>query len=264
MRSAEHARLEPIGTEQKSKGPRAAARVLDLLLMLAGERHGLSLAELSVAMGVPKSTLIDTLRGLRDQHFLLHQDGRYSLGPAAFHLACRITTSWSAPEMVRKQVTALAIETGESVGFAIADWEIGQAIYTEAINSVHPVRYAMQAGLRAPLYASAAGRVLLAFGPPHKVDAYLAHARFKPLTGATRTNPTQLREHLAKIREDGYCASFGEMLSDTAAIGVPIRGLDGSTGSIMLAAPLERMKTNYDRFLAAIVRAGAHASASSA
>jgi len=243
--------------EQRTKGPRAITRVLDLLLLLADERDGLSLSELSAALSVPKSTFLDTLRGLRDQQFLLHEDGRYRLGPAAFKLACRISTNWSVSDMVRIQVNALARETGESVGFAIADWEIGQAIYTEAVNSVHPVRYAMQAGLRAPLYASAAGRVLLAYGPTSRVDDYLAHARFKSLTGATRTTGPLIREHLATIRDQGFCASFGEMLSDTAAIAVPILGPDHhNMGAMMLAAPLDRMKANYDRFLAAIIRAG--------
>lgn len=250
--------------ERQSKGPRAIARVLDLLKLLAQTKEGMTLAELSIDLAVPKSTLIDTLRGLCELHYLAQFDGGYRLGPAAYHFASRILANWSAPEMIRVEVRKLAQETGESVGFAIPDWEIGQAFYTEAVNSTQPVRYAMQPGLQAPLYASAAGRVLLAYADPERVDDYLAHAKLKTLTDGTRTSPDVIREHLEAIRRQGYCASFGEMLRDTAAIAVPIRGPDGDNlGALMLAAPLDRMKRNLDRFLGAIMSAGRHASADS-
>lgn len=251
---------EPV--ERRTRGPRAITRVLDLLSLLAGKQDGMSLAELSQALSVPKSTFLDTLRGLCDLHYLSHRDGRYHLGSAAYQFASRIITNWSAPDMIRLQVRRLADETGESVGFAIADWDIGQAFYTEAVNSRHPVRYAMQAGLRAPLYASAAGRVLLAYAAPDQLDAYLKRAHLKALTKGTRTDPASIRANLVEIREQGYCASFGEMLSDTAAIAVPIFGPDGGIiGALMIAAPLDRMKVQFDRFLETILRIGRHASA---
>jgi len=248
--------------EERPKGPKAITRVLDLLGLLAGKQDGMSLAELNAATSVPKSTLIDTLRCLTDMHYLSCHEGRYRLGPAAYHFASRIASHWSAPEMIRVQVKALAKETRESVGFAIADWEIGQAIYTEASNSSQPVRYAMQAGLRAPLYASAAGRVLMAYAAPGQVEDYLARAHLRQLTKETRTDPDSIRANLAEIRAQGYCASFGEMLSDTAAVAVPILAPDGDMlGALMLAAPLDRMKLNFQRLLDATQAAGRRASA---
>lgn len=248
--------------EPRAKGPKAITRVLDLLDLLSGKPDGMTLADLSLAMSVPKSTFLDTLRGLCDRHFLVHEDGRYRLGSSAYHFASRIVRNWSAPEMIRVEVKALAHDTAESVGFAVADWEIGQVFYTEAVNSTQPVRYAMQAGLRAPLYASAAGRVLLAYASPERLDAYLARAHLKPLTGNTRTDPQVIRAHLAEIQAQGYCASFGELLADTAAIAVPIFRPDGlMEGAMMIAAPLDRMKQNFDRFLAAVIKAGKRASA---
>lgn len=251
-------------TESRTKGPKAIARVFDLLKLLARKQDGLGLTEISAALNVSKSTMIDTLRGLCDLHYLSHRDGRYRLGPTAYHFASRIVSNWSAPDMIRAEVSKLGNETRESVGFAIADWDIGQVFYTEAFNSPQPVRYSMQAGLRAPLYASAAGRVLLAYAQPERVDAYLDRAHLKALTSVTRTSPEAIRDNLAQIRQQGYCASFGEMLSDTAAIAVPIRGPDGDNlGALMIAAPLDRMKRNFDRLLDMILQAGRRASAGS-
>lgn len=248
--------------ERRSSGPRAMSRVLDLLMLLSGKPDGLGLGELSVELSVPKSTFLDTLRGLCELQYLTLEGTKYRLGPSAYHFASRIMRNWSAPEMIRSQVKALAFETGESVGYAIADWEIGQAIYTEAVNSSQPVRYSMQAGLRAPLYASAAGRVLLAFGSETDVDSYLGRVHLRQLTGQTKTDPAAIRANLEKIRAEGYCASFGEMLRDTAAIAVPIHQPDGRCmGAMILAAPLDRMKRNLDRYLETALRAGQQASA---
>lgn len=247
--------------DPRPSGPRAITRLLDLMTLLADARAGMTLAELSMALGVPKSTFLATLRGLCERRYLLHEQGRYRLGPCAYHFASRIVRHWSPSEIIRAQVETLAHETRESVGFAIPDWELGQAIYTEAVNSIQPVRYAMQAGVRAPLYASAAGRVLLAHAPDAQVDAYLAHANLRRLTNGTRVGLEAIRANLDEVRRQGYCASFGEMLSDTAALAVPVSGPDGNTlGALMLAAPLERMRKQYDRFLTLVTRAGRHAS----
>jgi IclR family acetate operon transcriptional repressor len=244
-----------------TKGPKAIGRVLDLLLLLSRHRDGLSLTDISSAMAVPKSTFLDTLRGLCDLNYLVHEEGRYRLGPVAYRLAGQILSTWSAPDIVRHPVKVLAKTTHESVGFAIVDWEIGQAIYIEAINSTQTVRYAMHRGIRAPLYASAAGRVLLAYAAPDRVKTYLKRAKLRPLTASTRTTEADIMAHLEEIRGTGYCASFGEMLSDTAAMAVPVFGPgDENIGAMMLAAPLDRMRTNYDDFLALLIAAGHQAS----
>ncbi|TWB31000.1 IclR family transcriptional regulator [Nitrospirillum viridazoti] len=242
-------------------GPRAMSRVLDLFDLLARRRQGMTLSELSQALDVPKSTFVSSLRALVADGFLIMEGGLYQLGPGAYRLAGTILSSWSLPDLVRHYVRELASTTGESVGFAIADWDIGQAIYTDAVNSPQPVHYAMRVGLRAPLYASAAGRVLLAHAPANQRQAYFARAHLRPLTPATRTSPEQVEESLDEIRRLGYCASFGEMLPDTAAIAVPVHDAnDAVLGALIVAAPIERLRNSFPALLAHTVRVGRQAS----
>ena len=244
-----------------SSGPKALSRVLDLLTLLARHSGGMSLSEISAAMAIPKTTLLDTLRGLSESGHLLQDGNRFRLGGSAYRMAGTIMASWSPSDTIRYYLRDLAAQTRESVGFAIADWEIGQVIYTDGVNSTQPVHYAMRVGLRAPLYASAAGRVLLAHSPAEKVAEYLAHARLKSLTAATRTSPDEILSHLAEIRALGYCASFGEMLKDTASIAMPVQDPMGNTiGALMLAAPLDRMRAGFDKLLERVLAAGRAAS----
>jgi IclR family transcriptional regulator, acetate operon repressor len=242
-------------------GPRAMSRVLRLFGALAEKRSGMTLSELGNALNVPKSTFVSSLRALVANGFLIYEGNVYRLGPSTYRLASAILSSWSQPDIVRYYVRELASATNESVGFAIADWEIGQAIFTEAINSTQPVRYAMHAGIRAPLYVSSAGRVLLAFSPAEQCDDYLARAHFRAFTPATRTTPESIREHLAEVQKLGYCASFGEMLNDTAAIAVPVfDASDKIIGALMVAAPVDRMRLNYETLLSKVITAGRRAS----
>lgn len=237
------------------------SRVLRLLDFLAQNKDGMTLSELSQALNVPKSTFLSTLRALTANGFLICEGNLYRLGPCSYRLAGSILASWSQPDIVRYYVRDLASATGESVGFTIPDWEIGQAIFTDAVNSTQTVHYAMRTGLRAPLYASAAGRVLLAYSSPDQRSDYLARAHFRPLTPATRTTPARIEESLDAIRRLGYCASFGEMLKDTAAIAVPVfDASDALIGALITAAPLDRMRSRYDRFLSLAIRAGRQAS----
>lgn len=237
------------------------SRVLRLFDLLARNRGGMTLSDISAALDVPKSTFLSSLRALVTDGFLISEGNLYLLGPGAFRLAGTVLSAWSMPDIIRHYVRDLGHATQESVGFAIADWEIGQAIYTDAVNSTQPVHYAMRAGIRAPLYASAAGRVLLAFAPPERRADYLRRAHFRPLTPATRITADDVIESLGTIHSQGYCASFGEMLKDTAAIAVPVSNAQNETiGALMVAAPLDRMRTNFEYLRGQLIRTGKRAS----
>ena len=244
-----------------SSGPAAMSRVLRLLDHLARNPQGLTLSQISQALGGSKSTFLATLRGLAADGFLVSDGSIYRLGSAAFRLAGTILAAGGQSDLTRHYVRELASRTHESVGYAIADWDIGQVIYTEGVNSTQPVHYAMRAGIRGPLYATAAGRVMLAYGPAEKREAYLARGRFKAFTDETETTAAGLQRRLEEIRRLGYCASFGEMLKETAAIAVPVYDSEGVVGgALMIAAPIERMRTNFDRLLGEVRRAGRLAS----
>lgn len=247
--------------DHKIRGPRAVTRVLDLFSTLAAHKDGLTLAQLSAELGVPKPTLLDTLRGLLDKKYLTQTETGYRLGGGAHRMAARIMDAWSPPDALRREVKSLADLSRESVGFAIADWELCQVIYTEAINSTRVVRYSMRQGIRAPFYASAAGRVILAFSAPQRVQAYLARGPFKAMTVNTRVTAAAIEKNLSEIRKQGFCASFGEMLPDTAAVAAPVFDQDGLiSGAMMLAAPIERMREHADDYQTALVDACRRAS----
>jgi len=221
----------------------------------------MTLSQLSQALEVPKSTFLNSLRPLVNEDFLVVDGGLYRLGPGAFRLAARIISAFSMPDLIRAYVKSLAETTHESVGFAISDWKVGRMIYIDTVPSPQPVVYAMLAGVSAPLYASAGGRVMLAYAPPELRDRCLARAKFKAFTSRTVTDPVAVREQLARITSQGYCLSFGEMLDDTGAMAAPVFGGQGGVlGALVIGAPIERMRANVDWLLSELLRTSHRAS----
>src|SRR5579862_8252147 len=82
-------------------GPRAMSRVLRLFDCLAKAPEGLSLADLSAQLAAPKSTMLNSLKPLAAEGFLVSEGALYRLGPKAFRLAADISAAWSLPRTLR-------------------------------------------------------------------------------------------------------------------------------------------------------------------
>jgi len=83
----------------------------------------------------------------------------------------------------------------------------------------------------------------------------------RALTPSTMTRSADLQTALSVIAGQGFCASFGEMLKDTAAIAAPVFDAhDQPLGALLVAGPLDRLQANQDRLLAELQRCATAAS----
>jgi len=247
--------------DRDSGGPRAMSRVLRLFDCLAKAPEGLSLTDLSTALAAPKSTLLNSLRPLAAEGFLVAEGSLYRLGPRAFRLAADISSAWSLPRILRGYLRQVADATHESAALAVLDVEMRRFVYIDSIESPQPVRYATRIGMSGPLYATAAGRVLLAHQPADYQEAYVGSAKMTALTPQTNTDPDVLRQQLVEVRRQGYWISAGEAVAGSAAIAAPVFGPKGEIlAALSLGAPLERMEANRERYVRAVTEAARRAS----
>jgi len=248
-------------TESDAGGPRAMSRVLRLLDCLAKSPEGLSLADLSAALATPKSTMLNSLKPLTAEGFLVAEGVLYRLGPRAFRLAADIGSAWSLPRIVRGYMREIAAATRESVALAVLDVEMRRFVYIDSIESPQPVRYATRIGMSGPLYATAAGRVLLAHQSVAYQESYVRTAKLVAITPRTNTDPDVLRGQLEEARTKGYWVSVGEAVADSAAVAAPVFGPDGQIlAALSLGAPSERLDANRDRYIQALTSTAARAS----
>lgn len=247
--------------EVEDGGPRSIHRLLAALSLLSQGREGLSLAELSQELQVPKSSLLNLLRPLVGQDFLLLHNNIYTLGPGAFHLAARIMARWSNIDNLRPYLDELSRLTQETISLGVLDGDARRVVFTHVIDSPHPLRYVVVPGSSAPLYCTAAGRVFLAFGAAQWREDYLANTMFKQYTPDTVTSIPKLRAILEGVRERGMATSVGELLSGTSALAAPVFGLDGGlVAALVLSAPAERAEDRFAEFSQTLRAVAARAS----
>lgn len=227
-------------------------RVFALLDAIAGAADGLTLSELSAALEAPKSSLLVLLRPLVAMGYLDHGSARYTLGGAAFRIASDILSARQFPKLVRAYMEELAARTRESVFLAALDADARTVTYVECIESPQAVRYVVPAGTTRALYASAAGRVLLAFQDEAWRERYLKSVRIERLTPRTVTDRDALRRELQAIRKSGVAVVVGEAIEGAAGLAAPLAAADGTVRhALLVGAPVER----FQRELPALRRA---------
>src|SRR5947209_1691864 len=77
-------RAEAASDSADGSSARSSLRLIAALEVLAQSEEGLGLAELSLAIGAPKSSLLGILRAMVQQGYLAHAHGQYRLGPRSF------------------------------------------------------------------------------------------------------------------------------------------------------------------------------------
>ena len=234
----------------RDAGPRAIGRVLESLEILARERGGQTLSELSHRLSSPKSSLFYLLRSLNRLGYLVRaEDGRYRLGPGAFTFAMAALSNRELPELSRPFLEDLAAKCGETalIGTLASDGTV--AVYIDRVESHNPVRYTVSVGDQRPLYCSALGKLLLAYMPPEQQEEYFRSAKLKALARHTITDRATLKKALAEIRRVGLSVTRDELSEGSAGLAAPIFGRDGQVvAALVVGGPTVRIVPNLARF----------------
>jgi DNA-binding IclR family transcriptional regulator len=244
-------------------GPRSLARLLGLFDVLAKAKDGMTLADLNQALQSPKSSLLNLLRPLVIDGYLACENGRYRLGPSIFRLAANVMSVWNFSSTMRPYLEELAARSEESVYIGVLEKIGGVITYVDSIESPKAVRFSVPIGAARPLYSTAAGRVLLAFGDLEWVENYLRNTKITAYTQFTISSRKALREELENIRRTRISVSLGETFRESAAIAAPIFGADGKLiAAIAIGAPVTRLEPRLAELRPIIAEIASRASGS--
>lgn len=217
---------------------RSVDRALSVLQVIAAEGAA-GVSDIAEATGTHKSTvfrLLATLeaRGMVDQY---HERGQYTLGYGVVQLARAATRRHDLSLLSRSVCELLADTVGETVNISIHDGTgvvtLDQHIGPAAVTTVDWV------GTRAPLHASAAGKVFLAFAGDGEPTA---RGRLERFTDHTITRQGVLRAELAEVRRLGHAASLEEQEDGLIAVAAPVRELGGGVvAAVVVSGPTFRL-----------------------
>ncbi|TDW29441.1 IclR family transcriptional regulator [Cryobacterium psychrophilum] len=246
-----HAESEVVGNGLVQSVDRALT-ILELLAV-GGE---LGVTEMAKTLDVHKST-VSRLVATLEEHGLVEQisdRGQYRLALGIVRLAGAARGRLDIVTECRQISRGLAARTGETVNVAIlTDLE---TLYLDQVSSPSAVQIQNWLGKRNPVYATANGRVLLAWLPPTEIDQVIdrlveSNGAFERHTEQTVTDPGVLRGILASVRDRGYDVAVDELELGLTAIAAPIRGDAGTViASLSVSGPSFRL--NPDRLAEAI------------
>jgi DNA-binding IclR family transcriptional regulator len=231
-----------------ARGRPSVERVASALEIVA-DQGWVTAAGLASAMGVDRSTGWRLARSLERVGWL-RQDaatGRYRLGIRLFELGTRVLDTVDVRDEARRVMTELVASTGESVDLAIRDGD--SVVFIDKIDGTHEVRAFTRSGQRAPLHATAAGKVFLASMPDAAVRSYLA-GPLAALTAATNTDPVSLLTTIDQTRRRGWAVNRGELHLEAGALAVPVLDAAGAcVAALGLNVPLSRLDDDRVRVL---------------
>jgi DNA-binding IclR family transcriptional regulator len=230
---------EPISIEEHEFVPvKSADRTLEILESLAS--GGAGLAELATRLGIPKSSLHSILRTLEHRGWVEADANRshYRLGMSALLIGSSYVDQ--DPTVIRTSDTmdALAAETGETVH--LARLEAPDVVYMAKRESVHPLRMFSAIGRRLPAHATALGKAMLAELPDATIRQLLPE-NLPGTTAHTITSRTELIEHLALVREQGYAIDAEEAGIGMRCFAVTLPFQSPSKDAISCSVPLARL-----------------------
>lgn len=213
------------------------ARGLTVLKIMADVDQGISVTALAAQLGVDKGTASRMLHTLKNHGFVEKApDGRrFQLGPALVRLSRVVIERSKLREMAKPYLKQLVELTGECAHLAI--YAQGQALYIDQVESDASLRVNADVGHMAPLYCTALGKALLAFGD------YPIPTNLEKRTPGTITHSEKLDYELADIRQRGFAVDNEEYDSGVRCIAVPILDYKGDiAGAIGISGPAARMK----------------------
>lgn len=218
------------------KGVQTALDIVDALQ----ERDSAGVTELAQELDLSKGTIHCHLSTLRENGYVVKEDGVYKLGLRFIDVAHHVRNRHDLYELVTDEVDILADKSGELAVFTVEEQQRGICLYKA--SGENAVQTELYIGYRNKLYHTAVGKAILAYKSQSEVEEILEETEFEPLTPNTITDADAFREELEGVRESGFAYNRGETIPGLAGVGAPIRKQNGDVyGAISVIGPTSRM-----------------------
>ena len=211
-------------------------RPLYLLEFFTLAQPAWGLSELAQASGLPKASCLRALRVLETYGLVQRSEQRYRLGARLIALGSLVQESFPPRRVALPHLQTLRDATLQSAQWVVL--ERLEGVYLEVVESRSRVRLFIAPGRRAPLYAGASTRLLLAFADAEVQNEVFGAKRVR-YTGTTPTDAGQLRALLRSSRQTWFAASFGELEAFSAELAAPVFGSKGELVATVSVAGAE-------------------------
>ncbi|MBL4605840.1 MAG: IclR family transcriptional regulator [Flavobacteriaceae bacterium] len=177
--------------------------------------------ELASKTGYNKSTTYRLLSTLVSLHIVYQNENeKYCLGSKLFELGNRVSLYQSLASISNNPIKNIALDIEETVLLGIL--KESQVLYINKADSLNGLKISTSIGSYQPAYATAIGKLLVAFSSSEEQKAYLKNSYFNSLTSNTITDITKLASEFQTIKKQGYSLDLEESELGLICIAIPV------------------------------------------
>jgi IclR family KDG regulon transcriptional repressor len=206
-----------------------------VLRALAGNERGIGVSDLGRTLGIGKASVFRILHTLAE-HGFVRQDPdtkAYALGPALIALGQAAADGIDFRREARPAMEELTADSGMPSYLNVPG--ALDVVCLEYVPSLAGINLYGREGLTMPYHACPSGLVLLAYGPPERLERVLADGLRRYAT-RTIVGKRALRAELERVRAQGYSLGIDDLEEGVTSIAAPVRDVAGRVvGSLGLA-----------------------------
>jgi IclR family KDG regulon transcriptional repressor len=201
-------------------------RAFDVLEELARHREPVGLSDIARASGLSKTTTSRILKTLVSRGYATRAlGGGYTVGHRLFETASNRIDSLELQAEARPHILALQKELSLTSYLGVMDGPfisiIEKNVYGEKDDDF------VEVGRRYSSHCSSMGKCMLACMSSRDLTDMLAGYELKAFTPHTITDKEEFREHLRRVREQGWASDIEESCLDHRCVAAPIYDFKG-------------------------------------
>jgi DNA-binding IclR family transcriptional regulator len=206
----------------------AVERALAMLEAVAQAPEGLSNAEISRNLQIPKSSASYILRTLETQGYLNRdpETAKYRVGLKILSLSRGALSGIDVREVALPIMRHLMEKTSLTCHLAILDGP--DAVYIEKVEPQGFIRMDTWVGRRMRVHATSVGKALVAYIPEERLQRIISERGMEKRTSKTITTMPRLLKELEKVRAQGYAVDDEENNLGARCVGAPIFNQQGA------------------------------------
>jgi DNA-binding IclR family transcriptional regulator len=217
-----------------------------------------TVTELASRLNLPKSQVSRMLATFRETGWV-SQNPRtraFSVGLKAYAIGARFVNANRLTREALPMLRSVVDRCGHTATLSVLDGH--RPLYLLGIEAPVFVEFGSLAGSYFPFHATAPGKMLAAYAGERKLARMISEFGLPRLTQHTITDSQVLRDHLARVRAQGFSASLGERTPGIGGLQVPVFGAESTfLAALGIAYPLKLVNVPEFPYYVGILHAAA-------
>jgi DNA-binding IclR family transcriptional regulator len=197
-------------------------RALAMLEAASQAADGLSNAEISRKLNIPKSSASYILRTLETQGYLSRdaESGKYRVGLKILSLSRGALGGMDVRSVALPIMRRLTQQTGVTCHLAVLDG--AEAVYIEKVEPEGFIRMDTWVGRRMRVHATSVGKAIVAYIPAEHLEEIVRKSGMERRTPKTIVTLPRLLKELEKVRMQGYAVDDEENNLGARCVAAPV------------------------------------------